>query len=148
MATPEALSGAAARQGHAAEVLFTRYRDQIYRFCYARLRSREEAEDATQNVFMRVHMALKRGVVPEYEAAWLYKIAHNVCLSALPPGLGLVSPFGGCPPLSVDATTPEMMHIWVVANPGGPYAQGLDTAWVRRYHASHSLPAPASWPGS
>jgi len=81
VATPEALSGAAARQGHAAEVLFTRYRDQIYRFCYARLRSREEAEDATQNVFMRVHMALKRGVVPEYEAAWLYKIAHNVCLS-------------------------------------------------------------------
>jgi RNA polymerase sigma factor (sigma-70 family) len=81
VATPGALSGAAARQAHAAEVLFTRYRDQIYRFCYARLRSREEAEDATQNVFMRVHMALKRGVVPEYEASWLYKIAHNVCLS-------------------------------------------------------------------
>jgi RNA polymerase sigma factor (sigma-70 family) len=81
VATPGALSGAATRQAHAAEVLFTRYRDQIYRFCYARLRSREEAEDATQNVFMRVHMALKRGVVPEYEAAWLYKIAHNVCLS-------------------------------------------------------------------
>jgi hypothetical protein len=74
--------------------------------------------------------------------------AHNVCLSALPPGLGVVSPFAGCPPLSVDTTTPEMMHIWVVANPGGPYAQGLDTAWVRRYHAIHSLPAPASWPRS
>ena len=74
--------------------------------------------------------------------------AHNICLSASPPGLGIVSPFGGCPPLSVDTTTPEMMHIWVVANPGGPFAEGLDTAWVRRYHASHSLPAPASWPGS
>jgi len=47
----------------------------------ARLRSREEAEDAVQNVFLRVHMALQRGVVPEYEAAWLYKIAHNVCLT-------------------------------------------------------------------
>jgi hypothetical protein len=74
--------------------------------------------------------------------------AHNICLSALPPGFGVVSPFGGCPPLSVDTTTPEMMHIWVVANPSGPFAQGLDTAWVRRYHASHSLPVPAWWPGS
>jgi RNA polymerase sigma factor (sigma-70 family) len=79
--TPAASARTTARQAHAAELLFTRYRDQIYRFCYARLRSREEAEDAVQNVFMRVHMALNRGVIPEYEAAWLYKIAHNVCLS-------------------------------------------------------------------
>jgi RNA polymerase sigma factor (sigma-70 family) len=79
--TTAASARTTARQAHAAELLFTRYRDQIYRFCYARLRSREEAEDAVQNVFMRVHMALNRGVIPEYEAAWLYKIAHNVCLS-------------------------------------------------------------------
>ena len=59
------------------------YRERIYRFCLSRLRNREEAEDAVQNVFLRVHMALDRGVVPEYEAAWLYKIAHNVCLSRI-----------------------------------------------------------------
>src|SRR5690348_1067310 len=69
------------RRQDAAEQLFTRYRDQLFRFCLARLRSREEAEDAVQNVFMRVHMALQRGVRPQFEAAWLYKIAHNVCLS-------------------------------------------------------------------
>jgi len=74
--------------------------------------------------------------------------AHNICLSALPPGFGVVSPFGGCPPLSVDTTTPEMMHIWVAGNPGGPFAQGLGTAWVRHYHASHGVPVPASWPGT
>jgi RNA polymerase sigma factor (sigma-70 family) len=61
--------------------LYIEYRERIYRFCLSRLRSREEAEDAVQNVFMRVHMALDRGVVPQFEAAWLYKIAHNVCLS-------------------------------------------------------------------
>jgi hypothetical protein len=74
--------------------------------------------------------------------------AHNICLSAWPPGIGIVSPFGGCPPFSVDTTTAEMMHVWVVDNPGGPFAQGLDAAWVRGYHAAHSLPVPASWPGS
>ena len=45
------------------------------------MRSREEAEDALQSTFLRVHKALAKGVVPEFEAAWLYKIAHNVCLS-------------------------------------------------------------------
>jgi RNA polymerase sigma factor (sigma-70 family) len=61
--------------------LFERYGEQLYRFCLSRMRSREEAEDAVQSTFLRVHKALAKGVVPEYEAAWLYKIAHNVCLS-------------------------------------------------------------------
>jgi RNA polymerase sigma factor (sigma-70 family) len=61
--------------------LFEQYGTQLYRFCLARMRSREEAEDAVQSTFLRAHKALERGVVPEYEAAWLYKIAHNVCLT-------------------------------------------------------------------
>ncbi|HKU59486.1 MAG TPA: sigma-70 family RNA polymerase sigma factor [Gaiellaceae bacterium] len=76
-AAPEAH---ASRDGAAAR-LCVEYRERIYRFCLSRLRSREEAEDAVQNVFLRVHTALDRGVVPEFESAWLYKIAHNVCLS-------------------------------------------------------------------
>src|SRR4051812_21315507 len=61
--------------------LFERYGQQLYRFCLGRMRSREEAEDALQSTFLRAHKALERGIVPEYEAAWLYKIAHNVCLT-------------------------------------------------------------------
>lgn len=61
--------------------LYETYGRQLYRFCLGRLRSREEAEDAVQNTFLRVHTALQKGVVPRFEAAWLYKIAHNVCLS-------------------------------------------------------------------
>jgi hypothetical protein len=33
-----------------------------------------------------------------------------------------------------------MMHVWTVDNPGGPYAEGLDEAWVRAYHAEHGRP--------
>ena len=44
----------------------------------------------------------------------------------LPPGFGIVTPFGICPALSVNVTTPEMMHVWVVDNPGGAFAEGLD----------------------
>jgi len=61
--------------------LFEEYGPQLYRFCLGRMRSREEAEDALQSTFLRVHKALAKGTVPEFEAAWLYKIAHNVCLS-------------------------------------------------------------------
>ena len=38
---------------------------------------------AVQATFLRVYTALRQGTVPEYEAAWLYKIAHNVCLSRI-----------------------------------------------------------------
>jgi len=61
--------------------LYAEYGTRIYRHCLGQLRSHEDAEDAVQNTFVRVHTALRRGVVPEFEAPWLYKIAHNVCLS-------------------------------------------------------------------
>lgn len=64
-----------------AAQLYERYGGQIYRYCLGRLRNREEAADAVQNTFLRVHVALGKGVVPQYEASWLYKIAHNVCLT-------------------------------------------------------------------
>src|SRR5262249_42436707 len=61
--------------------LYAQYGDRLYRYCLGQLRSREEAEDAVQNTFVRVTTAMRKGVVPEFEAAWLYKIAHNVCLT-------------------------------------------------------------------
>ena len=42
----------------------------------------------------------------------------------LPPGFGIVSPFGSCPAFSINLTTPEMMHVWVVDNPSGPVRRG------------------------
>ena len=54
----------------------------MYRFCLARLRNREDAEDARQTTFVRAIRALDRGVAPEDEVAWLLTIARNVCLSA------------------------------------------------------------------
>jgi hypothetical protein len=66
--------------------------------------------------------------------------AHNICVSVLPPGFGIVSPFGNCPGLSLALTSPEMMHVWIVDNPNGPFAEGLDATWERAYNAEHGLP--------
>jgi RNA polymerase sigma factor (sigma-70 family) len=65
----------------AAADLYERYRGQIYGYCLHQLGSREEAEDALQTTFMNAFRGLERGIVPELESAWLFKIAHNVCLS-------------------------------------------------------------------
>jgi RNA polymerase sigma factor (sigma-70 family) len=65
----------------AAGDLYERYSGQIYGYCLHQLGSREEAEDAVQTTFMNAFRGLQRGIVPELESAWLFKIAHNVCLS-------------------------------------------------------------------
>jgi RNA polymerase sigma factor (sigma-70 family) len=61
--------------------LYERYAPRIFGYCLHRLGSREEAEDAVQTTFLNAFRSLSRGVVPESESAWLFKIAENVCLS-------------------------------------------------------------------
>jgi RNA polymerase sigma factor (sigma-70 family) len=72
---------AAAPEADATRALYERYANQIFGYCLHQLGSREEAEDAVQSTFLNAFRGLRRGVVPELEAAWLFKIAHNVCLS-------------------------------------------------------------------
>ena len=61
------------------EYLYENYGQRVFTFCYSRLRNREEAQDAAQTTFIYVLRSLQRGVVPEFERAWLLKIAVNVC---------------------------------------------------------------------
>jgi RNA polymerase sigma factor (sigma-70 family) len=72
---------ARAPQAAATEGLYERHAGKILSYCMHQLGSREEAEDAVQTTFMNAFRALGRGVVPEAESAWLFKIAENVCLS-------------------------------------------------------------------
>jgi len=71
----------AAREADATRDLYERYARQIYSYCLHQLGNREEAEDATQSTFLNAFRGLQRGIDPEFESAWLYKIAQNVCLT-------------------------------------------------------------------
>jgi RNA polymerase sigma-70 factor (ECF subfamily) len=64
-----------------AAELYGRYSRQIYSFCLSRLRDPLEAEDAAQSTFLNAFRAFAKGSVPEFESAWLYRIATNVCFS-------------------------------------------------------------------
>jgi hypothetical protein len=63
--------------------------------------------------------------------------AHNVCVSLLPPGVGIVTPYGSCPSFSITVTIPEMMHVWTVEPPGGPFAEAIEETWARDYLRQH-----------
>ena len=65
----------------ATQELYERYGKQIYRFCLRELGNHEEAEDAAQTTFLNAFRGLDRGVAPEFESAWVYTIAHRVCVS-------------------------------------------------------------------
>jgi RNA polymerase sigma factor (sigma-70 family) len=71
----------AAPEADATRDLYERYARQIYTYCLHQLGNREEAEDATQSTFLNAFRGYKRGVDPEFESAWIYKIAQNVCLT-------------------------------------------------------------------
>jgi RNA polymerase sigma-70 factor (ECF subfamily) len=67
----------------ALELLLPRYRDHVYRLAISLLRNRAAAEDATQDVMLRLWRAL-----PAYDAraalgTWIYAITRNTCLSEL-----------------------------------------------------------------
>jgi RNA polymerase sigma factor (sigma-70 family) len=67
--------------GNATHDLYRRYGKQIYAYCFHRLRSKEEAEDAVQTTFMNAFRSLQRGASTQFEQAWLFKIAQNVCIA-------------------------------------------------------------------
>jgi RNA polymerase sigma factor (sigma-70 family) len=71
-----------ARPAELTRYLYEEYGERLFTFCFARLRDREEAQDAVQTTFIYVLRSLQRGVEPEFELAWLLKIAFNACRSA------------------------------------------------------------------
>lgn len=64
-----------------AEDLFNEHHRRIYFYCLRQLGSPEEAEDAVQATYLNACRSLNEGFEPEAAQAWLFKVAHNVCLT-------------------------------------------------------------------
>jgi RNA polymerase sigma factor (sigma-70 family) len=78
----------------AFSVIHDRYRQRL--FAYARQMldgSRQDAEDALQDVFLRAYSSLRANDHPLSLRAWLYRVAHNRCIDHLrrpvPPAIDL-----------------------------------------------------------
>jgi RNA polymerase sigma-70 factor (ECF subfamily) len=75
---PDGRPGDGAAAARTAQ-LYAVYGRTVAGLCGALLRSRAEAEDATQQTFLAAHRALLNGTQPREPAAWLATIARNEC---------------------------------------------------------------------
>ena len=69
----------------AIEVLIRRFQNYVYRLCYLVMRNEQDAEDMTQETFIRAFRALPRFEIRKGTSfeAWLYRIAINACRSRM-----------------------------------------------------------------
>ena len=79
----EAIARARAGDSEAWGELYHDYAPAIFRFCRRAMPTREDAEDATMEIFMKL-----RDKVSQYDqtrsfSAWLYKVAANHCWDLL-----------------------------------------------------------------
>src|SRR6516162_5194266 len=63
--------------------LYREYAPAIFRFCRRALPSKEDAEDATTEIFMKLREKLVQYDLSRSFTAWLYKIAANHCWDLL-----------------------------------------------------------------
>jgi len=63
--------------------LYGLYAPAIFRFCRRALHTREDAEDATTEIFMKVRQKLGTYDSTRPFTAWLYKVASNHCWDLL-----------------------------------------------------------------
>lgn len=71
------------RTGDKVTLALEKYSDMVYRICLMYLKSKAEAEDAFQDVFLKFMQAGKKFESEEHEKAWLCKVAFNRCKDLL-----------------------------------------------------------------
>lgn len=99
-----------------AEIVDT-FQNAVYNLCYRLLGERTEAEDATQEAFLRAYSNLRRYDHGRAFKTWLLTIASNHCIDRLRKRrvqyLSIDEPLPGSMALSSDEPQPEqvtMMH--------------------------------------
>lgn len=100
--TDDAALIAACRRGETAAYgrLVRRYQDRVYNLCRRMCSSREDAEDYTQEAFVRALQSLNQFAERSRFYTWVYRIAVNLIISARRkdghrPSLSLDAPMRG-----------------------------------------------------
>jgi len=79
----EAISRARTGDAEAWGELYREYAPAIFRFCRRAMPTREDAEDATMDIFMKLKDKLVQYDQGRSFTAWLYKVAANHCWDLL-----------------------------------------------------------------
>lgn len=64
-------------------VLVDRYKDMIFTLALKMVKNREEAEEVSQDTFVKVYNSLNKFKGDSKFSTWIYKITYNTCLDRL-----------------------------------------------------------------
>ena len=130
------------RDANAFAELVRRYQGRLYRLAYRMLGNAEEAQDATQEAFLRAYRALSSFRLDASFSPWMYRIATNVCLDMLrsrrPQASLDESPLDPPATLSVEGAVAERERLRAVAEAVGRLPVGLRTVFLLRHEAELS----------
>lgn len=63
--------------------LLVEYQSKVYNQAYRMLGNQEDAEEAAQDVFLRIHRGMEEFRGESQISTWIYRITANVCISML-----------------------------------------------------------------
>ncbi len=109
----------AKRDGQSFKALVSRYQDRLYNVAYRLLSNSDEAEEVVQETFLKVLENMGQQHRNMSFTAWLYKIAHNLCIDILRnrqrrSSLAIDSPSAK----NIDTYEPRTGTVCQVADPG------------------------------
>lgn len=64
-------------------ILYDRYAKKVFGKCYSLLKSEAKAEDAAQEIFVKVLLNLSKFSGKSKFSTWLYSITYNFCIDAI-----------------------------------------------------------------
>ena len=64
-------------------ILYDRYSRKVFGKCYSLLKSESKAEDAAQEIFVKVLLNLSKFSGKSKFSTWLYSITYNFCIDAI-----------------------------------------------------------------
>lgn len=95
----------------AFEILVERYKKLIYTTAYRMMGNKEEAEDVSQEAFIRIYGSLGR-YNPEFKfSTWAMKITTNLCLDQLRKRKNVALPMDELPEITDGDKTPEENYV-------------------------------------
>ena len=68
---------------NAFAVLVDRYKDLVFTLAYKMVKNREEAEEISQDTFIKIFKSLNKFKGESKFSTWVYKITYNTCLDRL-----------------------------------------------------------------